>query len=288
MKGIILAGGSGTRLWPITRVVSKQLLPIYDKPMIYYPISTLMLSGVREILVITSPNDLESFQNLLGDGSKFGVEFSYAVQPKPEGLAQALIIGQDFLGVDTCLMILGDNIFHGVGLGQNLEANLPSSGAKIFSYLVSNPNQYGVVTIDEENNPISIEEKPASPQSNLAITGLYFFDSSGPERAKKVEPSKRGELEITSVLNSYLRDNLLSHTPLSRGTVWLDTGNPDSMSDAIDYVRIVEARSGLKIACLEEIALNFGWITPSELSRTIQTSGEGTYARYLKELISHK
>jgi glucose-1-phosphate thymidylyltransferase len=288
MKGIVLAGGTGSRLWPITRSVSKQLLPVYDKPMIYYPISTLMLAGIREILIITTPEDQALFEHLLGDGSNFGVDFAYAVQPKPEGLAQALIIGEKFLKESSCMMILGDNIFHGAGLGSEISQKLPDIGAHIFTYSVSTPNQYGILTLDSRNQPMSVEEKPLRTESNLAITGLYYFDKSASKRALEVLPSKRGELEITSVINSYLKDKQLNYTHLSRGSAWLDTGTPDSMSDAIEYVRIVETRTGQKIACLEEIALNNGWLSSAELELRSKALGNGSYNQYLQKLISEK
>ena len=260
MKGIVLAGGTGSRLWPITKSVSKQLLPVYDKPMIYYPISTLMLAGVREILIITTPDDQPAFKNLLGDGSNFGITFTYAVQPKPEGLAQALIIGEEFLAGDSCLMILGDNIFHGAGLGHELARSLPTSGAHIFTYEVSNPSDYGVLELDKDQRPISITEKPKQYVSNLAVTGLYFFDHQASAAAKTIEPSPRGELEITSLIEHYLRNQELTFTALTRGTAWLDTGNPNSLNYAAAYIRIIEERTGLKIACPEEIAYEQGWI----------------------------
>jgi glucose-1-phosphate thymidylyltransferase len=286
MKGIILAGGTGSRLWPITKSVSKQLLPVYDKPMIYYPIATLMLAGIKEILLITTPHDKESFESLLGDGAGFGINIQYAVQPKPEGLAQAFIIGEDFLGQDSCMMVLGDNIFHGVGLGNELANSLPSTGAHIFTYEVANPSEYGVLEIDNLNTPISITEKPKEFISNLAVTGLYFFDSKVSAFAKAVKPSKRGELEITSLIEAYLKAGTLTYTKLSRGTAWLDTGNPDSLHDAASYIRIIEDRTGLKIACLEEIALKNGWISRDHIVAQINHYRENDYAKYLKKLIS--
>jgi glucose-1-phosphate thymidylyltransferase len=286
MKGIILAGGTGSRLWPITKSVSKQLLPVYDKPMIYYPIATLMLAGIKEILLITTPHDKESFESLLGDGAGFGINIQYAVQPKPEGLAQAFIIGEDFLGQDSCMMVLGDNIFHGVGLGNELANSLPSTGAHIFTYEVANPSEYGVLEIDNLNTPISITEKPKEFISNLAVTGLYFFDSKVSAFAKAVKPSKRGELEITSLIEAYLKAGTLTYTKLSRGTAWLDTGNPDSLHDAASYIRIIEDRTGLKIACLEEIAMKNGWIGRDHIVTQINHYRENDYAKYLKKLIS--
>ena len=286
MKGIVLAGGTGSRLWPITKSVSKQLLPVYDKPMIYYPISTLMLAGVREILIITTPDDQPAFKNLLGDGSNFGITFTYAVQPKPEGLAQALIIGEEFLAGDSCLMILGDNIFHGAGLGHELARSLPTSGAHIFTYEVSNPSDYGVLELDKDQRPISITEKPKQYVSNLAVTGLYFFDHQASAAAKTIEPSPRGELEITSLIEHYLRNQELTFTALTRGTAWLDTGNPNLLNDAAAYIRIIEERTGLKIACPEEIAYEQGWITPETLKQIIASFRNNPYGNYLARLTS--
>ena len=240
MKGIVLAGGTGSRLWPVTKVTSKQLLPIYDKPLIYYPLSTLMLAGVREILIITTPHDLTSFKLLLGDGSDLGIQLEYVTQEKPEGLAQAYILAEKFLGEESSLMILGDNIFHGIGLGYELKNKLPSVGAHIFTYKVVNPNQYGILTVDNKNIPISVVEKPETTKSNLAITGLYFFDNEVSNIAKNITPSSRGELEITSIIEHYLEQSNLSVTQLSRGVAWLDTGNPNSMHDASTYIRVME------------------------------------------------
>ena len=286
MKGIVLAGGTGSRLWPITRSISKQLLPVYDKPMIYYPISTLMLAGIREILVITTPHDQPQFKDLLGDGSELGVSFQYAVQPEPKGLAQAFTIGEEFLAGDSCLMILGDNIFHGAGLGRDIIRELPTSGAHIFTYEVANPSDYGILKVDSKGSPISISEKPTEFVSNLAVTGIYFFDGNVTEIAKRVEPSQRGEVEITSVIDHYLKSNSLTFTRLSRGAVWLETGNPDSINDAAAYVKIIEDRTGLKIACLEEIALNQAWITKEQLSSKIEQYKMNSYAKYLRQIIN--
>jgi glucose-1-phosphate thymidylyltransferase len=284
MKGIVLAGGTGSRLWPITKSVSKQLLPVYDKPMIYYPISTLMLAGIQEILLISTPQDKEAFESLLGNGSAFGINIQYAIQPKPEGLAQAFIIGENFLGQDSCMMILGDNLFHGVGLGNELSNSLPSTGAHIFTYEVANPSEYGVLEIDDLSSPVSITEKPQKYTSNLAVTGLYFFDSKVSALAKAVKPSSRGELEITSLIDVYLKAGTLTYTKLSRGTAWLDTGNSDSLHDAASYIRIIEDRTGLKIACLEEIAWNKGWIDREVLEGHIQINIKNSYGRYLKKI----
>jgi glucose-1-phosphate thymidylyltransferase len=285
MKGIVLAGGTGSRLWPITRSISKQLLPVYDKPMIYYPISTLMLAGIREILIITTPHDQSQFKELLGDGSDFGVSFQYAQQPEPKGLAQAFTIGEEFLAGDSCLMILGDNIFHGSGLGRDLINVLPTSGAHIFTYEVSNPSDYGILEVDQKGSPISITEKPLESKSNLAVTGVYFFDGKVSAVAKDVKPSKRGELEITSVVEHYLKEGSLTVTQLSRGSAWLDTGNPDSLNDATAYVKIIEDRTGLKVACLEEIALAQGWITTAQIQNKIEQYKVNSYAKYLQQLI---
>jgi glucose-1-phosphate thymidylyltransferase len=285
MKGIVLAGGTGSRLWPITRSISKQLLPVYDKPMIYYPISTLMLAGIREILIITTPHDQSQFIELLGDGSEIGVSFRYATQPEPKGLAQAFTIGEEFLSGAPCLMILGDNIFHGAGLGRDIIRELPNSGAHIFTYEVSNPSDYGILEVSSDGKPISITEKPTEFISNLAVTGVYFFDRNVSEIAKNVQPSKRGELEITSVIDHYLKSGLLTFTRLSRGAAWLDTGNPDSLNDAAAYVKIIEERTGLKIACLEEISYTQGWMSSSQLEFRIEQYKVNSYAKYLQRLI---
>jgi glucose-1-phosphate thymidylyltransferase len=285
MKGIVLAGGTGSRLWPITRSVSKQLLPVYDKPMIYYPISTLMLAGIREILLITTAHDQSQFKELLGDGSDFGVLIEYEIQPEPKGLAQAFTIGEKFLAGESCLMILGDNIFHGAGLGRDIINNLPTSGAHIFTYEVSNPSDYGVLEVSSDGKPLSISEKPIEFVSNLAVTGMYFFDNCVSEIAKNVKPSKRGELEITSIINDYLQNDKLSVTHLSRGAAWLDTGNPNALQDASTFVRVIEERTGLKIACLEEIALEKNWITIERLHGITKNYGNGSYGNYLKGLL---
>jgi glucose-1-phosphate thymidylyltransferase len=285
MKGIVLAGGTGSRLWPITRSISKQLLPVYDKPMIYYPISTLMLAGIREILIITTPHDQPQFKELLGNGSDLGVSFQYATQPEPTGLAQAFTIGEEFLSGESCLMVLGDNIFHGAGLGRDIIRELPTSGAHIFTYEVSNPSDYGILEVSSDGRPLSITEKPAGFISNLAVTGIYFFDHHVSEIAKNVQPSKRGELEITSVIDHYLKSDSLTFTRLSRGAAWLDTGNPDSLSDAAAYVRIIEERTGLKIACLEEISFMQGWMTIIQLHARVEQYKMNSYAKYLLRLI---
>jgi len=284
MKGIVLAGGTGSRLWPITKVISKQLLPVYDKPMIYYPLSTLMHAGVREILIITTPQDKLAFETLLEDGSKFGIELTYAIQPKPEGLAQAFIIGENFLNGDSCLMILGDNIFHGSGLGDELQNVIPNSGAHIFTYAVADHTQYGVLSVDDEGKPVAIEEKPKNSISKMAVTGLYYFDKMVTERARTILPSKRGELEITSLIEIYLLEGSLTYTMLSRGSAWLDTGNQNAMHDAATYVRVIEERTGLKIACLEEVALKNSWIDLSQIKKNAEALGNSSYARYLNSL----
>lgn len=284
MKGIILAGGTGSRLWPMTRTVSKQLLPIYDKPMIYYPISTLMLAGIREILIITTPQDQSQFRDLLGDGSSIGVSFKYAKQTEPKGLAQALTIGEEFLAGSACLMILGDNIFHGAGLGRDINRVLPTNGAHIFTYNVQNPSEYGVLQVDEFNRALNLYEKPSLFVSNLAITGLYYFDKLAPEYAHEIKPSKRGELEITELLSIYLNKSTLSHTPLSRGSVWLDTGKPNSLHDASTYVRVIEERTGQKIACLEEVAFLNGWIDEKEVLQIAKSMKNSEYSAYLERI----
>ena len=286
MKGIVLAGGTGSRLWPITRSISKQLLPIYDKPMIYYPISTLMLAGIREILIITTPHDQPQFKELLGDGSELGVSIQYATQPEPRGLAQAFTIGEKFLAGDSCLMILGDNIFYGPGLGQNLKTKFSGNGAHIFTFEVADPSQYGVLNLDKNEKPISVQEKPQKSESNLAITGLYFFDKRAPEIAKEVKPSERGELEITSVIDWYLQNDALSFTILNRGTTWLDTGTFQHLNDASNFVRLIEERTGRKIGCLEEIAVRQEWINLDSLTKKYPSGSE--YWKYLNKLTTEK
>jgi glucose-1-phosphate thymidylyltransferase len=284
MKGIILAGGTGSRLWPITRAVSKQLLPVYDKPMIFYPLSTLMLAGIKDVLIITTQNDQEHFMDLLGRGTDLGLRLEYEVQPEPKGLAQALIIGEKFLAGDSCLMILGDNIFHGTGLGHEIVEYLPASGAHIFTYNVSDPSQYGVLTLDTFGAPVRIEEKPKSVSSNLAVTGLYFFDGDAPSLAKKVTPSERGELEITSLIEMYLQQSKLTYTHLSRGAAWLDTGNPNSLHDAATYIRVIEERTGQKIACPEEVSWRNGWIDSDQLDKLSAKYLNSSYGHYLSSL----
>jgi glucose-1-phosphate thymidylyltransferase len=286
MRGIILAGGSGTRLYPITKAISKQLMPIYDKPMIYYPLSVLMNAGIREILLITTPEDQAAFQRLLGDGSDVGIEISYAVQPRPEGLAQAFLIGAEFIGDQPVALVLGDNIFYGTGLGASLRANTDPAGGHVFAYHVSNPGDYGVVDFDDEGRVISIEEKPQRPKSSFAVPGLYFYDNRIVEIARSIRPSARGELEITAVNDEYLRRGELTVTVLPRGTAWLDTGTHLSMMQAAEFVRVVEERQGWKIGCIEEIAWRRGFIDDAQLealAKPLQKSGYGDYLLRLLE-----
>lgn len=285
MKGIVLAGGTGSRLWPITFGASKQLLPIYDKPLIHYPISTLMLAGIREILVITTQQDQDSFKRLLGDGSRIAVKFDYAVQEKPEGLAQAFLIGENFLKQEKCALVLGDNIFHGEGLGTQLSALRNVNGANIFAYKVSDPERYGVVEFDNKGKAISIEEKPKWPKSPYAVPGLYFYDENVVELAKQVKPSDRGELEITSINELYLQQGLLNVTLLERGTAWLDTGTFESMNAAANFIQIIEERQGMKVSCLEEVSWRMGWISDEQLLTLAGEYKSSPYAGYLKGLI---
>ena len=287
MLGIILAGGSGTRLHPATLAISKQLIPVYDKPMIYYPISVLMLAGIREILIISTPHDIGSYEKLLGDGSKFGCLFSYEIQPEPKGLAQAFTIGEQFIGSENVCLILGDNLFHGAGLtGLVSKAASLLSGGMIFGQRVSDPQRYGVAEITAENKVLSIEEKPEKPKSDIAVTGLYFFDNRVVEIAKKVEPSLRGEYEITSVIQAYLDLGELNIKVFPRGFAWLDTGTHETMTQASNYVYAVESRSDLKIACLEEIALYNGWLSPDKLKLIISSMGRSSYASYLTRVLN--
>lgn len=285
MKGIILAGGSGTRLYPLTMVTSKQLLPVYDKPMIYYPLSTLMLAGIRDILIISTPTDLPNFERLLGDGSRYGIHLSYKVQPSPDGLAQAFILGEEFIDGERCAMILGDNIFYGAGLSKHLQAAAANEqGATVFGYYVDDPERFGVIEFDDDGKAISIEEKPEHPKSNYAVTGLYFYDEKVCEYAKKVKPSARGELEITDLNKMYLEQGQLNVVTLGRGYAWLDTGTVASLSDASDFVKAVETRAGIQIAALEDIAYMHGWITRDILEESAEKYGKSPYGQYLKKV----
>lgn len=286
MKGIVLAGGTGTRLYPITKGVSKQLLPVFDKPMIYYPISVLMLANIRDILIITTPEDQVAYQRLLGNGDQFGVRFTYESQPKPEGLAQAFIIGEPFIGEDNVCLILGDNIYFGQSFGQNLQqASAKSAGATVFGYQVSDPERFGVVEFDANFKAISIEEKPTQPKSNYAVTGLYFYDNSVIAKAKQVKPSDRGELEITSINQRYLEEGTLNVELLGRGFAWLDTGTHESLMDASNFVHTIEKRQGLKVACLEEIAFRKGWLDKATLEELVKPLMKTSYGQYIYNLI---
>ncbi|PWC19112.1 glucose-1-phosphate thymidylyltransferase [Brenneria roseae subsp. roseae] len=289
MKGIVLAGGTGTRLYPITRGISKQLLPIYDKPMVYYPISVLMLAGIRDILLITTPEDMPAFQRLLGDGSRFGIQLSYAIQPSPDGLAQAFIIGEKFINGERCALVLGDNIYFGQSFGKKLETvAAKEEGATIFGYQVTDPERFGVVEFDEDFRALSIEEKPTTPKSNWAVTGLYFYDKNVVEMARQVKPSSRGELEITTLNQMYLEQGSLSVELLGRGFAWLDTGTHDSLIEASQFIHTIEKRQGLKVACLEEIAFRKGWISRQQLAEEADVMIKTPYGQYLTQLIAEK
>ena len=289
MKGIILAGGSGTRLYPLTMVTSKQLLPVYDKPMIYYPLSTLMRAGIRDILIISTPVDLPNFERLLGDGSRYGINLSYAVQPSPDGLAQAFLIGEDFIAGDSCAMVLGDNIFYGSGLKAHLrEAAARENGATVFGYYVDDPERFGIVEFDENGKAISIEEKPAHPKSNYCVTGLYFYDNRVVDFAKQIKPSKRGELEITDLNRMYLDEGTLNVVTLGHGYAWLDTGTMDALSEACEFVKVVEKRQGIQVSAVEEIAYINGWIDKEKLVESAERYGKSPYGEHLKNVADGK
>lgn len=288
MKGIVLAGGTGSRLWPITKGVSKQLLPIYDKPLIYYPLSTLMSAGIREVLVITTPHDAAGFHELLGDGSQWGLDLRFAEQPSPDGLAQAFIIGDKFIGSEGCALVLGDNVFHGSGLGSQLVRLTDRPGATIFAYRVSNPSEYGVVEFDNHGRAITIEEKPSQPKSPYAVPGLYFYDNNVVSIAKSIKPSARGELEITAVNDEYLQRGTLTVSTLPEGTAWLDSGTFSSLHDASSYVRIIEERQGVKVGCPEEIAWRNGWISDASLEKLASDLAKSGYGMYLRGLLNNR
>lgn len=289
MKGIILAGGSGTRLYPLTMVTSKQLLPVYDKPMIYYPLSILMLAGIRDILIISTPTDLPNFERLLGDGSRYGINLSYEVQPSPDGLAQAFLIGEKFIDGDSCAMVLGDNIFYGSGLKKHLrEAASREKGATVFGYYVDDPERFGIVEFDENGKAISLEEKPKNPKSNYCVTGLYFYDNRVVEMAKKVKPSARGELEITDLNKLYLEDDTLNVVTLGRGYAWLDTGTMDALAEATEFVKVIENRQGIQISAVEEIAYKNGWISKEKLIESAEKYGKSPYGEHLKKVAEGK
>lgn len=289
MKGIILAGGSGTRLYPLTMVTSKQLLPVYDKPMIFYPLSTLMMAGIRDILIISTPTDLPNFERLLGDGSNYGINLSYKVQPSPDGLAQAFLIGEDFIGDDSCAMVLGDNIFYGNGFGKILKAAAQKQvGATVFGYYVEDPQRFGIVEFDEKGRAISIEEKPENPKSNYCVTGLYFYDKDVVRRAKMVKPSARGELEITDLNKMYLADGMLDVVTLGRGFAWLDTGTVDALNEAAEFVKVIEGRQGIMVSAIEEIAYRNGWITKEKLLEAASLYGKSAYGAHLRKVADGK
>ncbi len=289
MKGIILAGGSGTRLYPLTMVTSKQLLPVYDKPMIYYPLSILMLAGIRDILIISTPTDLPNFERLLGDGSRYGINLSYEVQPSPDGLAQAFLIGEKFIDGDSCAMVLGDNIFYGSGLKKHLrEASARENGATVFGYYVDDPERFGIVEFDENGKAISLEEKPKNPKSNYCVTGLYFYDNRVVEMAKKVKPSARGELEITDLNKLYLEDDTLNVVTLGRGYAWLDTGTMDALAEATEFVKVIESRQGIQISAVEEIAYKNGWISKEKLIESAEKYGKSPYGEHLRKVAEGK
>ena len=289
MKGIILAGGSGTRLYPLTMVTSKQLLPVYDKPMIYYPLSTLMLAGIKDILIISTPADLPNFERLLGDGSGLGINLSYKVQPSPDGLAQAFLIGEEFIGNDSCAMVLGDNIFYGNAFGKILKnAALKEKGATVFGYYVEDPERFGIVEFDKEGKAVSIEEKPENPKSNYAVTGLYFYDNTVVEKAKRVKPSARGELEITDLNRMYLEEGSLDVVTLGRGFAWLDTGTINALNDAAEFVKVIEERQGIMISAIEEIAYRNGWITKERLLEAAKLYGKSSYGQHLMKVAEGK